>query len=280
MMYKKNWLITGVSGGLGRALAKKVIAQGDYVFATFRKESHANEFLFEVGNLHAQAFVLDVTEYEKVDQMLENIASQQLTIDVLVNNTGYGLLGAVEEASLQEVRLQMEVNFFAPLNLTQKVLPFMRKQESGHILQISSAAGFNATMGMGIYNASKYALEGFSQALALDLGESPIKVTVVEPGPFRTQFGGTSHRTPAKKIDYYENTAHKLVNIIQSYSGTQDGDPVKAANVIYQVVNSENPPLHLPLGPHSIEKFETKMAEVQKDIDDWKAISSKTNFDS
>lgn len=279
-MDKRNWLITGVSGGLGRALANKVISEGDFVFATFRKESHASEFLKEVGNENTQCFVLDVTEYDKVDLMLSNIKNQHKTIDVLVNNAGYGLLGAVEEASLSEVRLQMEVNFFAPLNLTQKVLPFMRAQGSGHILQISSAAGFNATMGMGIYNASKYALEGFSQALALDLGESPIKVTIIEPGPFRTQFGGTSHKTPIKKIDYYENTAHKLVNIIQQYSGTQDGDPAKAAAVILKVVNSTEPPIHLPLGPHSIEKFETKMKEVQQDIDNWKAISSKTNFDA
>lgn len=279
-MGKRNWLITGVSGGIGRALANKVIEEGDYVFATFRKESHAKEFINEVGKENAQSFVLDVTEYDKVDQLLATIAIQNKTIDVLVNNAGYGLLGAVEEASMVEVRLQMEVNFFAPLNLTQKVLPFMRKQSTGHIFQISSAAGFNATMGMGIYNASKYALEGFSQALALDLGESPIKVTIVEPGPFRTQFGGTSHKTPVKKIDYYENTAHKLVNIIQNYSGTQDGDPKKAADVIYKVSNAPNPPLHLPLGPHSIEKFETKMKEVQQDIDDWKIISAKTNFDS
>lgn len=279
-MSTRNWLITGVSGGLGRALALKVIEQGDFVFATFRKESHAQEFLNEVGALHAQAFVLDVTEYEKVDAMINSIASQQKSIDILVNNAGYGLLGAVEEASLSEVRLQMEVNFFAPLNLTQKVLPFMREQGAGHILQVSSAAGFNATMGMGIYNASKYALEGFSQALALDLSDSPIKVTIIEPGPFRTQFGGTSHRTPVKKIAYYENTAHKLVNIIQNYSGTQDGDPKKAADVIFKIVNAPNAPLHLPLGPHSIERFESKMKEVQKDIDDWKAISSKTNFDS
>lgn len=278
-MKTRNWLITGVSGGLGRALAIKVIAEGDYVLATFRKDSHANEFLDQVGRANAQAFVLDVTEYNKIDAMLQSIANQKLSIDILVNNAGYGLLGAVEEASLDEVRLQMEVNFFAPLNLSQKVLPFMREQGNGHILQVSSAAGFNATMGMGIYNASKYALEGFSQALALDLGESPIKVTIVEPGPFRTQFGGTSHRTPAKKIAYYENTAHKLVSIIQNYSGTQDGDPAKAADVIYKVVNAPNPPLHLPLGPHSIERFESKMRDVQLDIDTWKAISSKTNFD-
>jgi len=279
-MKTRNWLITGVSGGLGRALALKVIAEGDYVFATFRKDSHAQEFLNEVGQNKAQAFVLDVTEYDKIDTMLDSIAKQNLSIDILVNNAGYGLLGAVEEASLTEVRLQMEVNFFAPLNLCQKVLPFMREQGNGHILQVSSAAGFNATMGMGIYNASKYALEGFSQALALDLGESPIKVTIVEPGPFRTQFGGTSHRTPVKKIAYYENTAHKLVSIIQNYSGTQDGDPAKAAEVIYKVVNAPNPPLHLPLGPHSIERFESKMRDVQLDIETWKAISSKTNFDA
>lgn len=278
-MNTRNWLITGVSGGLGRALAMKVIAEGDFVFATFRKEAQAKEFIDEVGKDCAQSFVLDVTEYDKVDAMIANISKQNKSIDILVNNAGYGLLGAVEEASLNEVRNQMEVNFFAPLNLTQKVLPLMREQGSGHILQVSSAAGFNATMGMGIYNASKYALEGFSQALALDLGESPIKVTIIEPGPFRTQFGGTSHKTPVNKIDYYKNTAHKLVSIIQNYSGTQDGDPKKAAEVILKVVNSENPPLHLPLGPHSIEKFETKMKEVQQDIDNWKSISSKTNFD-
>lgn len=279
-MKTRNWLITGVSGGLGRALALKVIQEGDFVFATFRKDSHAKEFLNEVGQDKAQAFVLDVTEYDKIDTMLHTIAKQLKSIDVLVNNAGYGLLGAVEEASLEEVRLQMEVNFFAPLNLTQKVLPFMREQGNGHILQVSSAAGFNATMGMGIYNASKYALEGFSQALSLDLGESPIKVTIIEPGPFRTQFGGTSHRTPVKKIAYYENTAHKLVSIIQNYSGTQDGDPAKAADVIFKVVNAPNPPLHLPLGPHSIERFESKMRDVQLDIDTWRAISSKTNFDA
>lgn len=278
-MSNKNWLITGVSGGLGRALAEKVLKEGEFVIATFRKQVQADAFTQQYGVQKVKAFVLDITDYTKVDKMIEELENSQIPIDVLVNNAGYGMLGAVEEVSMEEAKAQMEVNVFGVLYLTQKILPIMRAQNTGRILQISSSAGFHATTGMGIYNASKFALEGFSEALAFDLEGSNIKVSIIAPGPFRTEFGGSSLKVAKKKITgVYDHTAHRLIDTIQQNSGTQEGDPAKAAEVIYTVANAPNPPLHLPLGPHAIERFESKMKNIQQEINDWKHISSRTNF--
>jgi len=200
-------------------------------------------------------------------------------IDVLVNNAGYGLLGAVEEINLQEAREQMETNFFGLFLMTKAVLPVMRNQRSGNIVQISSAGGFHATPGMSLYNASKFAVQGLSEALAIEVEPLKIRVTIVEPGPFRTQFASTSSRRAVKKIDDYAGTSGALIETIYKHSGKQDGDPEKAAPVIFTAVNSKNPPLHLPLGNFALNEIRSKIQSVETDIKQWNDLITQTSFD-
>ena len=201
------------------------------------------------------------------------------SIDILVNNAGYGLFGAIEEVSLDEARQQMETNFFGALALTQAVLPFMRERKSGHIIQISSMAGFRAVAGMGLYNASKFALEGFSEALALETKHLNIKVTIVEPGPFRTNWAGDSSIRSEKVIEEYSPTAGSRISTIQAYSGNQPGDPEKAARAIIKVVNSDNPPLRFPLGTVAIQAIRNKLKSVEEEINEWEKVAADTSFD-
>ncbi len=277
---QKVWLITGISSGIGAALAEFVISNGDIVMGTMRDENKIEVFNLKHNPQGSCAFQADVTDQIATSKLIENIDKEFGRIDVLVNNAGYGLLGAMEEINEQEAREQMETNFFAVFLLTQKVLPIMRRQKSGHIIQITSVAGFQATTGMSMYNASKYAVEGLTQGLALDLEGMGIKVTLIEPGPFRTEFGSTSHKRADKIIDAYENTAHQLVQRIKTNSGTQEGDPNKAAQVIFEVVQSDTPPLHLPLGDFAIDRYQQKMKSIQFDIDNWQSLSRTTSYDS
>jgi NAD(P)-dependent dehydrogenase (short-subunit alcohol dehydrogenase family) len=197
---------------------------------------------------------------------------------VLVNNAGFGFLGAVEEATITDYREVMETNFFGALQVTQAVLPFMRKQGSGHIIQMSSAAGFRSTAGFGVYNASKFALEGMSEALALEVAPLGIKVIIVEPGPFRTNFAGSSIKTASNEIPDYDATARIFKNNILGYAGQQEGDPIKAAQVILQVVQSDNPPLRLPLGSTAITAVRNKLQQVEQDLNSWEQIAAHTSF--
>ena len=275
---QKVWLITGVSGGLGRALAEQVAQSGDTVIGTLRKQKQLEEF---ESVLPGKTFgvLLDVNQHARFGEVLNNMISRFGSIDVLVNNAGYGLFGAIEELSIDEARQQMETNFFSPLVLTQAVLPFMRKQKSGHIVQISSMAGMRSNPGMGLYNASKFALEGFSEALALETAPLNIKVTIVEPGPFRTSWAGGSSVRAEKVIPEYNETAGYRISTIQGYSGTQPGDPVRAAKVIVEVVNSANPPLRLPLGEVAIEAIRSKLKSVEEEINQWEDLTMNTSFD-
>ena len=276
--YSKIWLITGVSGGLGRALAHEVARQGDIVFGTLRKASQVEEFNQLV---HGKTFglELDVNNHLRIEQMITHILDQFGKIDVLVNNAGYGLFGAIEEISIEEARQQMETNFFGALAMTQAVLPVMRRERSGHIVQISSMAGIRSSPGMGLYNASKFALEGFSEALALETGPLNIKVTLVEPGPFRTLWAGPSSVRSKKIIEAYNDTSGQLINTINGYTGTQPGDPAKAAKAIIKAVNSEHPPLRLALGKIALEAVRKKISQLEKNYDDWEQVSLDTSFD-
>lgn len=277
--FSKIWFITGVSGGLGRALALEAALQGDIVFGTLRQAGQVEEF----NNLvHGKTFglELDVNNHERLEILISHILDQFGRIDVLVNNAGYGLFGAIEEVSMEEARQQMETNFFAALAITQAVLPVMRRQRSGHIVQISSMAGVRSNPGMGLYNASKFALEGFSEALALETAPLNIKVTIVEPGPFRTEWAGGSSVRSEKIIDDYDRTAGTLIKIINNYSGTQPGDPAKAAKAIIKAVDSENPPLRLALGSAALEAVRKKLASMEKNYNDWEAVSLDTSFDN
>lgn len=276
---KRVWLITGVSGGLGRALAVEAALNGDIVYGTLRNSKQIQSFENLVpGSLYG--VILDVCHVDSTEKAVAQILEKEGRIDVLVNNAGYGLFGAIEEVDMNEVRDQMETNFFGALNLTKMVLPSMRKHRRGHIFQISSIAGFRGTEGLGIYNASKFALEGFSQALSKEVAPFHIFVTLVEPGPFRTAWAGKSSVRSKNVIAEYAETAGARIRVINTYSGTQPGDPTKAAQVILKTLNSENPPLHLPLGNLSINGFREKMEQLERDISKWEEASRDTEFDN
>ncbi|PWU03381.1 MAG: short-chain dehydrogenase/reductase [Bacteroidetes bacterium] len=277
-MMKKNWFITGISSGLGKALADAVIAKGDFLIGSFRKDEQTKLF----NDQHqgkAFAYTLDVRDYKKVEKVIRDIESRIGQIDVLVNNAGYGILGAIEEVSLDEVREQMETNFFATLNITQLVLPLMRKRKSGSIIQMSSGSGIKSTPGFGIYNASKFALEGYSEALAAEVKPLGINVMLVEPGPFRTEFLAGSIYVAPKSISDYEATAGQFKRIMADRNGQQDGDPVKGARAIIQAIESPKPPLRLVLGKLAIGTVQAKIESLQEDLRNWNEVGMATSFE-
>ncbi|MBI3221022.1 MAG: SDR family NAD(P)-dependent oxidoreductase [Bacteroidetes bacterium] len=268
----KTWLITGISSGLGQALAKAVNDAGDFVIGTFRQQSQVDEFnRAQAGK--ALGVKMDVTNREEVLSVIEMVKTNVGKLDVVVNNAGFGFAGAIEEASVEEVRAVMEANFFGALHVTQSVLPILRKQRDGHIIQISSHGGFKATAGFGIYNASKFALEGMSEALAGELLPLGIRLTIVEPGPFRTSFAGSGFRLAEERIDDYQFTAGLFRERIKSVDGKQEGDPNKAALAIISLVHHSNPPLRLPLGKAALATISSKLSHVQQDIDNWSNVA-------
>ena len=274
---KRVWLITGCSKGLGRALAEAVLAHGDRVLATARDVATLAGLTGDGAQLLRLA--LDVTDPAAVGRVVAAGIAHFGRIDVLVNNAGYGLAGAVEEVSDAEARAQLETNVLATLHLVRAVLPQMRAQRSGHIVQISSIAGFVGTPGLGIYNASKFALEGYSEAMAIELAPHGIHVTIIEPGPFRTDWAGPSLLTPETSIAAYAETAHKTIAMLNGYSGTQPGDPHKAALAVIRVVESPEPPLRLPLGDLALGRMRTKLAAMTRELDAWEAVARATSFD-
>ncbi len=274
----KIWLITGVSGGLGRALALAAAQNGDIVFGTLRKPEQIEEF---TDLVHGKTFgiQLDVNKHEQIGPVITHIVDQFGRIDVLVNNAGYGLFGAVEEVSMEEAREQMETNFFGVLAVTQAVLPIMRSEGSGHIVQISSMSGVRANAGTGLYNASKFALEGMSEALALELKPLNIRMTLVEPGPFRTAWAGPSSARAENRIADYDSSSGERIEMLRQMDGKQPGDPDKAAQAIISLINEKNPPLRLPLGKPAVDAIREKLRFVEKEMDEWLELSLGTDFD-
>ena len=247
LMAGKVWLITGASTGLGRVLAEQVLAGGGQVAATARRPEQL-ELLRETYGRAVMTLALDVTRQESVDDAIEQATGHFGRIDVLVNNAGYGLVGAIEEADEEEVRQEFETNVFGLLRVTRAVLPGMRERRSGHILNLSSIGGLIATPGLGYYNASKFAVEGLSEALAGELKPLGIHVTVVEPGPFRTDFLGRSGVISETRIADYEATAGNARKYFTENDGKQKGDPVRAAQAMMAAVEAAEPPKHLLLG--------------------------------
>jgi short-subunit dehydrogenase len=271
-MKNKIWFITGISSGLGKALAQSVIDNGDFVIGTFRSQIQADTF----NSLHkaqAYALALDITKPNEIEKVFELVKEKFGKVDVLVNNAGFGFAGAIEETSIAETKEVFETNFFGTLQLTQTFLPLFREQKSGHIIQISSHGGFKAFSGFGIYNASKFALEGFSEALAIEVAPLGIKLTIVEPGPFRTNFAGNSFKQAAIIIQDYNATAGAFRERIKQVDGKQEGNPIKAAQAIIDITKLDTPPLRLPLGKIAIISLTTKLESVQKDIDNFKDIA-------
>ena len=276
-MQNRIWFITGISGGLGKALAEAVMANGNFAVGTFRSEQQAADFTKQ-NEGKGLGLVMDVTQAEQVRAAFQIIQSRFGRLDVLVNNAGFGFAGASEEASNEEVRTVMEANFFGALEVTRQALPLFRQQKSGHILQISSHGGIKAFPGFGIYNAAKFALEGFSEALAGEIAPLGIRLSIVEPGPFRTGFASGSFQEAAAKIDDYQATAGAFRERMRAVNGKQEGDPEKAAAAIYHITTLENPPLRLPLGKIPLTTIQAKLDSVQKDLNNWRGLAEGTVF--
>lgn len=271
------WFITGISSGLGKALADHLLAKGDFVVGTFRHAQQVADFN-AANEGRGFALILDITQPDQVRQAVQTVAERFGRLDVLVNNAGFGFAGAIEEASEAEIRAVFEANFFGTIALTQAFLPLFRQQKSGHIVQISSQAGVKATPGFGVYNASKFALEGASEALAAEVAPLGIKLTIVEPGPFRTNFAGGSFKQAASQLDDYAATAGTFRNRMGQINGQQEGDPAKAAEAIWQVVQSDNPPLRLPLGTIALASITAKIESLQQDVDAGREVASRAVF--
>lgn len=276
-MKNKIWFITGISSGLGKALAQTVIENGDFVIGTFRNQTQADVFNNQYKDV-AFALTLDITKPTEIEKAVKLVTDKFGKIDVLVNNAGFGFAGAIEETTTTETREIFEANFFGTLLLTQTFLPLLRQQKGGHIIQISSHGGFKAFPGFGIYNASKFALEGFSEALAIEIAPLGIKLTIVEPGPFRTNFAGSSFKQATKIIEDYNPTAGAFRERMKQVDGKQEGDPIKASQAIIDITKLDSPPLRLPLGKIAIASLRAKLDSVQKDINTYKDIAQSVVF--
>lgn len=262
---------------MGKVLAETVMQRGDFVIGTFRNAAQVQAF----NAAHAEqalGLAMDVTKPEEIEITTKTVIARFGHIDVLVNNAGFGFAGAVEEASLVEVREVFEANVFGALHVTQAVLPQMRQQRSGHIVQMSSQAGIKSTPGFGIYNASKFALEGFSEALAAEIAPLGIKLTLVEPGPFRTNFAGGSFKQAAKRLSDYNETAGTFREHMAHVNGKQEGDPYKAAQAIIRIASMEHPPLRLPLGKIAVASITAKIESLQHDVNTWRDVAEQAVF--
>jgi len=270
------WLITGCSTGLGRALAERVIEHGHRVVATARDPKQIQDIVS--GNANALGLALDVTNTKQVSDAVAQAERAFGRIDVLVNNAGYGYLAAVEEGEDAEVRAMFETNFFGLVELTKRVLPGMRARGKGHIINITSVGGLIGNPSAGYYNATKFAVEGLSEALAKEVEPLGIRVTSIEPGPFRTDWAGRSLKQPQRSIEAYANTSGARRAEITGRSGKQPGDPVRAADAIIKVVESPTPPVNLILGRNGLERVRAKFGDFMSSIDAWEAVTLSADF--
>jgi NAD(P)-dependent dehydrogenase (short-subunit alcohol dehydrogenase family) len=273
----KVWLITGCSTGFGRELSKAVIANGDKVAVTARKIDDVKDIV-EGNEANAISLTLDVTKQAEIAAAVKATVEKFGRIDVLVNNAGIGYFGAVEESEDEQVRRMFDINVFGLGNMTQAVLPIMRAQKTGHILNISSIGGLRSFPAVGYYNATKYAVDGLSEALAKEVTPLGIKVTIICPSGFRTDWAGRSADNSHIVIDDYATTAGQNKSDIRGYSGNQPGDPVRAALAMIKVVETENPPLRLLLGAAALKGARLKLDELKKDFDAWEETSVGADF--
>jgi NAD(P)-dependent dehydrogenase (short-subunit alcohol dehydrogenase family) len=272
------WLITGTSSGFGRAIAEAALAAGDTVVATARRP----EALDSLAAAHPDRVVpvaLDVTDPARIAAVVAEVLLWYGQIDVLVNNAGLGLVGAVEETTDRELRDLMELHFFGPAALTRAVLPHMRRQGCGAVVQMSSMGGRFSFAGVGAYSATKFALEGLSEALALEVAPFGIKVLIVEPGAFRTGFAGGGALQQSAAIPAYEETVGPVRATLPSTDGKQPGDPAKAAAAILAALEVEKTPLRLPLGNDAADAIFTHLDASRQEALAWESLSRGTDFD-
>jgi NAD(P)-dependent dehydrogenase (short-subunit alcohol dehydrogenase family) len=272
----KVWFITGSSRGLGRSLTEAVLAKGDLVAATARNPEQLND-LVEKYKEQIYAVKLDVTQQEQIEQAVSDVIVKFGRIDVLVNNAGFGIIGAAEAFTKEQMKSQLDTNLYAPIALTCAVLPHMRKQRSGRILQVSSVGGRSGNAGLTMYQAAKFGVGGFTEALAKEVAPLGIFVTSVEPGGFRTDWGGAS-MTYARHVEGYETTVDWIADFIQkNYTAT--GDPEKAAKVMIDLVEHPAPPIHLVLGTDAIGILQHADAARKEEFEKWLTVSASTDHD-
>jgi len=275
----KTWLITGCSSGLGKQLAEAVAGRGDRLVATARSVDVLQALCDRYPDT-VRGIALDVTQPGAAAQAVALAEGAFGGLDVLVNNAGFGFIGAIEEAEPSEYRPVFEANVFGLIETTRAALPSLRKRKGACIVNLSSGAGIAGSAGFGIYNATKFAVEGLSEALAEELRPLGLNVIIVEPGPFRTEFLGRSIATAAREIPAYSDMAHARRQYRQTNNGRQAGDPAKAVAVMLQAIDSGHPPLHLPLGPRAHAIAERKLEAFRADIAAWRDISIATDFDT
>ncbi|GLO47579.1 oxidoreductase [Pseudomonas putida] len=273
----RTWLITGASRGFGTLITQQALAAGDAVIATARNPEDIQARLGQHPNLLAVR--LDVTREEDAHAAVAAGIRHFGQIDVLVNNAGFGVLGAVEETSASETERLFATNVFGLLNVTRAVLPHMRRQRSGHVINISSLGGYQAYMGWGVYGSTKFAVEGISEALHQELAPLGIKVTVVEPGFFRTDFlDDQSLVKTALELPDYAATVGVMRHYAEAANHAQPGNPAKLAEALLAVAHAANPPLRLALGSDAVARIEAKNSAVEQELAQWRDLSLSTDF--
>lgn len=273
----RTWFITGASTGFGRILAEEVLKGGGKVVVTARQVEKVADFEEKYPG-RARAFALDVTDAAQILSVVAQTLTTFGPVDVLVNNAGYGLAGGIEEATEEEFMPVFETNVFGLMRVTRAFLPHFRQQRSGNILNLSSIGGLIGSAGWGYYNASKFAVEGFSEALAAELAPLGVHVTIVEPGPFRTDFLGRSGVEAEARIAEYDATAGKTRQYFHDQAGKQKGDPLRAVHAMIAAAESAQPPLHLVLGALAMQRMRGKLDLWKTELDAWQATTLGADF--
>ncbi|MBC7389567.1 MAG: oxidoreductase [Opitutaceae bacterium] len=274
---EKVWLITGTSTGFGRELAIYTLSKGYRVAVTARKTEDIQDIVKEYPQT-SLALRLDVTKKEDIKEAVQQVLERFGRIDVLVNNAGIGYFGALEESEESAVRQMFEINFWGLTNMIKETLPVMRVQKSGHIINISSIGGLVGFPALSYYHATKFAVDGLSESLQKEVGPLGIKVIIVAPSGFRTDWAGRSAEQSQTEIEDYAQTAGANKSSIRGYSGNQPGDPKRAAVAIVKAVESENPPLRLLLGAAAIKNARLKLDQLRKDYDTWEETTVGADF--
>ncbi|QDX22240.1 oxidoreductase [Pandoraea pnomenusa] len=272
----KTLLITGVSSGFGRALAREALAAGHKVIGTVRSDEARREFESLSANA-AWGRVLDVTDFVGIDSAVSAIEAEVGPIDVLVNNAGYGHEGIMEESPLSEMRRQFDVNVFGAVAMMKAVLPYMRARRRGHILNITSMGGYITMPGIAYYCGSKFALEGISEALGKEVAPFGIAVTAVAPGSFRTDWAGRSMARTPRSIADYDETFNPVRRAREEKSGKQPGDPVRAARAMLTAIAADHPPAHLLLGSDALGLVRAKLSALNEEFNAWEALTVSTD---
>jgi NAD(P)-dependent dehydrogenase (short-subunit alcohol dehydrogenase family) len=273
----KTWLITGSSRGFGQALAKAVLDSGDQVVATARRPEQLDDLVREYGD-RVRGVALDVTNAAAARAAVQTAVDEFGALDVVVNNAGYANSSPIEETPDDDFRAQIETNLFGVVNVTKAALPVLRQQRSGHFIQFSSIGGrVGGTPGMGAYQTAKWAVEGFSEVLSNEVKPLGIKVTIIEPGAFRTDWGGSSMRTPQLSADY-DQTVGAMNRYREATVDEWPGDPARAAEIIADIVRLDEPPLRLLLGAGAVESAEKASKARAAEAEKWADVSRSADF--